>query len=101
MVTSLDAVVIRREDHLSEDIGDETLMMRIATGRYFSLEGPGQAVWRAIDGVTPVSGIVMALRQRFDVDREACEAETLLFLNELIEEELIEVRNPDPQDARS
>ena len=89
MALSLTDILAKRDDQMEADIGAETLMMRIESGRYYSVDGPAQAIWAAIDGKSPVAGIVEALLDRYDADPATCEAETLAFLNDLLNQNLI------------
>lgn len=82
-------VVAKRDDQVEADIGSETLLMRVDSGRYYSVEETGRAIWTIIDGRTPVKAIVEALLEQYDVDRETCEAQTLSFLDDLLAQNLI------------
>ncbi|SDK67316.1 Coenzyme PQQ synthesis protein D (PqqD) [Aliiruegeria lutimaris] len=90
MHLSLDDIVTKRAGQMEADIGAETLMMRIDSGRYFSVSETGLAIWREMDGEVRVSSIVDALLGTYDVGRMECEAETLRFLNDLMTHDLIE-----------
>ena len=89
MSISIAGIVTKRDDNLASSIGDETLMMRIDSGRYYSIDGSGKAIWDAIDGPTPVESIIHLLTTRYEVDREPCELQTLAFLADLVEHNLI------------
>jgi len=89
MTLALTDIIAKRDDQMEADIGAETLMMRVESGRYYSVDGPAQAIWTAIDGKTPVAGVVEALLERYDADRATCEAETIAFMNELLDQKLI------------
>lgn len=64
-------------------------MMQVESGCYYSVSETGQTIWRAIDGKTRVSSIVDLLMSTYDIDRAACEVETLLFLEDLASQKLI------------
>lgn len=89
MTLDMTTVLAKSTDQMEAGMGSETLMMRVDSGRYFSVDGPGQALWNAVDGETPLSGIVDQVTQRFDVDRATCEAETLEFFSELLKQKLV------------
>lgn len=82
-------IVVKSDDQMETDLGTETLMMRVETGMYYSVDGTSRAIWTAIDGPTRVSDIVDALLQRYDIDRETCTAQALSFLNDLQAQGLI------------
>ncbi|OSQ53519.1 PqqD family peptide modification chaperone [Marivita geojedonensis] len=89
MKLSLHDIIEKREHQLEADIGPETLMMRVESGHYFSVEETGQAIWRSIEGSTSVSGIIDLLLAEYDVDRGICEVQTMSFLNDLLDHGLI------------
>lgn len=88
MVT-LNDTVEKNVGHTEADIGAETLMMQVSSGRYYSVDGPAQTIWANIEGPTSVNGLVDLLLTRFDVDRETCEAETIAFLKDLHSNKLV------------
>lgn len=82
-------VIVKRDDQMEASIGSETLVMRVDSGYYYSVDETGQAIWAAIEGPTPVNAIVEALLDQYDVEQETCETETLTFLNDLLAQNLI------------
>ena len=47
-------------------------------------------IWEMLDGACPVSGVIDALRDDFEVDPAALEKDVLAFLRELVRREMIE-----------
>lgn len=74
---------------MEAELGAETLMMRVETGCYFSVQGSAQFIWAAIDGKRSVGDIVDLLMERYEVDRAACEAQTIDFLKQLAAQDLV------------
>ncbi|HEY6869887.1 MAG TPA: PqqD family protein [Novosphingobium sp.] len=76
--------VTRNEGNFVEtDIDEETVLMRLSDGDFFSLEGTGRAIWQAIDGTRNREGIVALLADRFDSPTEAIDADVGRFLDDL------------------
>ena len=85
------ALVVRRgREHVEAEMGDQTVMMSIARGRYFALEDTAQRIWQLMAEPIAVGGIVDRLVEEYDVDRATCEAEVSAFIAELIENGLAE-----------
>lgn len=89
MAVHLGDIVTKSDNHMEADIGSETLMMSVGRGRYYSVEETAQTIWSLIEKRSSVDSIVDALLEKYDVDRETCETETLLFLNALLDQNLI------------
>lgn len=92
MTVSLTSVLTKSTDQLSTEIGAETLMMRVENGRYYSVDGPAQAIWDLIDGQRTVADIIQDLTDTYDVDAATCKSDTLDFAQALAKEELVTVQ---------
>ena len=64
-------------------IGDEVVVMSLATGDFFSLTGTSAAIWRLIDGSRGRDAIVAALADRYVGSGEDIAAQTDAFIAEL------------------
>jgi hypothetical protein len=78
---------IRAPQVVHESVAGEVVAIDFATGSYFSLRGPAEAVWSALSGEEPRSVEVVA----GDRDPEPVAA----FLDQLVDLGLLE-RNGDP-----
>ncbi|WP_035241282.1 lasso peptide biosynthesis PqqD family chaperone [Desulfobacter vibrioformis] len=83
--------VIRSEEVLDSEVDGEIVMMSIAQGTYSGLDNIGSEIWRLIETPRRVSEICDAMMERYDVERETCERDVLLFLNDLASDETIQV----------
>ena len=86
----LETVVVRGAEHVEAPLGGQTVMMSIARGKYFALDGTGQRIWELISEPMRVGEIVDRLTEEYDVDREQCTAEVKSFVAELAENGLVE-----------
>jgi Coenzyme PQQ synthesis protein D (PqqD) len=74
---------------ISETIGEETIIVNLASGHYFSLQGANVDVWEAAQRGHTAAEIAASLTRKYDVsDRTAEEAVTRL-LADLEQEELL------------
>lgn len=76
--------------HVEANAPDETLMMSIEQGQYYALGESADQLWRMLDGEVRIADIVDKLVAYYDVAADRCEAEVLPFLEQLLEERLIE-----------
>ena len=81
---------------ISETVGGETIIVNLATGHYFNLQGTAVDVWEALDRREPSSRIVLQLQAHYEArDGEIDEAVSEL-VRRLEEADLIV---PDDSDA--
>ncbi|WP_379510354.1 PqqD family protein [Novosphingobium bradum] len=76
--------ITRIEDNYVEtEIDEETVLMRLSDGDFFSLDGTGRAIWQAIDGTRDRDGIVALLAERFEAPLATLVADVDRFLADL------------------
>jgi Coenzyme PQQ synthesis protein D (PqqD) len=75
----------------AEVIDGEAIIINLATGIYYSMEGVGGSMWDLIEGGCSVEEIVSAVSARYDVSRERAEADVRRVAEELVREELVAV----------
>ena len=82
---------IRAPQVVHESVAGEVVAIDFATGSYFSLRGPAEAVWSSLSGdeARPVDAVAGA------VDGAAGPDEVAAFLDQLVDLGLLE-RNGDP-----
>ena len=81
---------IRRNPELvSSDLDGETVMMSIENGEYFGLDSVGSRIWELLETPITVANLVDILVDEFEVSREECEADTIDFLNQLLDKHLL------------
>jgi len=88
---STESIVRQVEDIVASDIDDEKVMMSVEQGQYYSLDPIGSRVWELIEKPVKVSELIDALLPEYDVDRESCERDVLVFLEKLEEEGILNV----------
>ena len=70
-------------------VEDGAVVLHLGTKRYYSLNETGAAIWQLLEAGTSPHDIPARLRERFDVDDAAAEAEVARLLEELAAESLI------------
>ncbi len=90
---NLNTTLSHRDDLYTSDLEDEMVMMNLDRGFYYGLETVATVIWKQLAQPHSVVDLVDYLLTRYsDVDRATCEQETLAFLNDLFEEELVVVQ---------
>ncbi|HUF87243.1 MAG TPA: lasso peptide biosynthesis PqqD family chaperone [Thermohalobaculum sp.] len=94
MTIGLETVVVRGSEHVEAEMGGQTVMMSIARGKYFALDGTARRIWELVAEPASVAEIVDRLVAEYEVDRERCTAEVMAFVRELLDNGLIVERRP-------
>ena len=87
----LHSVVQRDPDVIAAEVGQDVVMVSIDKGQYYGVSEVAREIWQAIEQPKKVSDVIADLVANYNVDRSLCEKETLLFLEELLAEHLLQV----------
>ena len=80
----------------AEVIDGEAIIINLATGVYYSMDGVGGSIWQLIEGRCRLDQIVGAIEARYDAPREQVEADVRRVAEELFREELAAVSGSEP-----
>lgn len=70
-------------------VEDGAVVLNMRTRRYYSLNETGAAIWRLLEDDVPVSEIVAALVQRYEVETATANRAVCALLAELAAEALV------------
>lgn len=78
----------------SSVLGKETIVLNYEAGNYYELDEVGGFIWSLLQTrqVLSVQTIKEQLLEEFDVDESVCQQELMLFLGNLFDEHLIEIK---------
>ena len=85
--------VQRAEDVFVAEVEAELVLMHVASGRYYGLDGIGTAVWQLLEHEMQLADLYASLAQRYDADIPTIERDVRPWLKQLTAEKLIEIRN--------
>jgi hypothetical protein len=91
-VISDQAQIVATKDQSSCPLGDDTVILDLKAGLYFSLNSVGAMIWGLIQQPKSLKEIREAILQTFDVEREVCDRDLLALLRELSSRNLVEIR---------
>ncbi|MGH7459481.1 MAG: PqqD family protein [Longimicrobiales bacterium] len=80
-----------RPDVLVSQVGDESVLLDLASEQYFGLDAVGRAMWEQLAGASSVEAAIVALLAEFDVDRETLERDAATLVHELAARGLVDV----------
>ena len=91
-VISDQAQIVATKDQSSCPLGDDTVILDLKAGLYFSLNNVGAMIWQLIQQPKSVKEIREAILANFDVEREVADRDLLALLRELATRNLVEIR---------
>jgi hypothetical protein len=95
MAMSRDEYVVQDDEPTAALVDGEVFMLSPRAQSYFGLGETGTKIWNFIQRPRKISEICDELTQTYDVEPDVCERETLIFLEELLEQKLIRVVTTD------
>jgi hypothetical protein len=81
----------RYDDKLSTNLDQETIILDMTSGLYSQLNSVGSSIWEMLEQPVTFDAILNMILATYNTTREQCEAEILLFLKELVANDLIVV----------
>jgi hypothetical protein len=93
---TLNSIIQRGSDIVTAQAGQDLMMVSVATGHYYALSDVGRQIWDAIESPTTISDLIADLKTSYNVDSASCKKQTLSFLESLLDEGLLQVRDEPP-----
>lgn len=84
-----ETILKRSEGTLSTEADDESVLMSIETGKYYTLDPVGSAVWRLLADPTTFSELTERLADCFEGDLDQILSESEAYLKELAARNLV------------
>ena len=86
MLTLDDRLTVNENDVAAEVMEGEAIIINLATGVYYSMDGSGGYLWSLVEEGRPLRAIAEALEARFGVERERAEEDVIAVAERLVEE---------------
>jgi hypothetical protein len=90
---ALSTVVVAMTDQVSTPMNNETVLLHLRTGKYYSLNRAGTFLWEKLKQPITVGQIVEAMLIKFDIDRPRCEVDVQNILASLIDAGFIQAQS--------
>ena len=69
----------------------DLVMVSVTNGFYYAVSDVAREIWEAIEVRKKISTLIDELSMTYNIDRDTCEEQTLSFLDDLLEENLLQV----------
>ena len=70
-------------------VGDETVLLDLASGVYFGLDGVGKRIWETIEEGHSLSQTAVVITSEFDVDESRAQTDVIEFTSDLLDRGLL------------
>ena len=90
---SLKTVPIPNPNIIGRVVDGEAVLVLPEQGKVKVLNEVGAAIWELVDGERSIQAIVAEICQEFEVDENTVQEDTLVFMGELIEREIVTLSN--------
>jgi len=74
---------------MSRLVEDETVLLDLASGLYFGLDGVGKRIWESVSAGDSLEETVAVISAEYDVGEAQAEADVIAFTSELVERDLL------------
>jgi hypothetical protein len=74
---------------MSRLVGDETVLLDLASGIYFGLDGVGKRIWECVAEGNDLGQVVAVIVTEFEVDEEQAQVDVIEFASDLVERGLL------------
>jgi hypothetical protein len=92
-VLTLNSIIQRSPEVIAAKADQDLIMVSVATGCYYGLSDVAREIWDAIGRPKRISDLVDDLTESHQIDSFSCEEQTLSFLEALLDEGLLQVKD--------
>lgn len=86
-----ETVICRSDALLSNNLGDDVVMMDIEQGSYYGLEGVAARIWEFTEKPVSVGSLCERLMNEYEVSPERCEQEVNTFIGDLLKRDIVRI----------
>ena len=83
----------RAKDAISTELDGETVILNIETGVYNGLDQVGTTIWNLLENPISFGDLTEGVMAEYEVGAERCSNDLCSFLNDMLQNKLIEIRD--------
>lgn len=92
---TLETLVSASDEQVSSTVADEEVILNLKNGSYYGLDPIGRHIWTLIQEPMTVQALIDTLLEAYDVDRERCRTDVMALLEDLQENDLLIIHDPE------
>ena len=85
-------LIVKNDQLLASQIGQEAVMMCAETGKYYGLNETGTCIWNLLAAPTTYGDLCRKLASSFGISEEQCTVDITPFIYKMVEERIITVK---------
>lgn len=89
---TMETTVVASGKQISSNLAGEEVILQLESGVYYGLEGVGAFIWEQVKEPKTIGQLCAAVSAEFDVEAAQCQHDTLAFLSNLLDAQLLETR---------
>lgn len=93
----LSLILCRAKGNVSTELDNETVILDLSSGRYSGLDYVGTTVWKLLEQPISFSHLREKLLEEYEVSKEQCTGDLLVFLQKLVDNNLLMVEHDDAE----
>lgn len=86
-----ETIIKRSESLLSNDLGNDVVMMDIEQGAYYGLEEVAARIWKLTETPVSVNSMCEKLTAEYDVPENKCLEEVMDFISDLLSRNIVQI----------
>ena len=90
---TLNSIIQRDPEVIAAKADQDLIMVNVSTGYYYGLSDVAREIWAGIERPKRISDLVDDLTASYQIDLSSCEEQTLSFLQDLLDEGLLQVKD--------
>ena len=87
------SIIQRDPEVIAAEADQDLIMVSIASGYYYGISNVAREIWDAIERPKRISDLIQDLTTTYNIDQTSCEDQTLSFLETLLKEGLVRVKD--------
>lgn len=84
---------IRNPNLIYNEIDGEMVILSIENGEYYTLNSVGSEIWNLLKTQHTFTQIINLLLETYDINKRECECDTMDYMEDLLENEIINCVN--------
>ncbi|MBI5352502.1 MAG: PqqD family protein [Chloroflexi bacterium] len=93
-MTTLNARIYIPEETLFNEVGEETILVNLTNGNYFTLDEVGTHMWQLMSQHNQLMAVHQSLLEEYSVDSNQLEQDLLVFVDKLAASKLLQIVEP-------
>lgn len=91
---TLESQIKQNNSIYTSSIDHEAVMLNVELGKYFGMNSIASDIWNKLKTPMSVSSLVQSLSSEYDITAAECQADIVPFIEQLIDNGLIELEIP-------